>query len=211
MTDEVWHGETSFIDQYEQVRRSGDAPYYYVDDPVSRTRCIFLASERYEMEEEHKLFQKYHTFGLKQLKWLEEALKPEAGWNVMIFSHAIPGSRFETGVKPPSYMGYAIDKTLAILQKAVRDHGIHFVAWVCGHYGYDCEIQELAMNHIALGGLSAFPCPGVEIPEARRQMERTVGTEMEDLWDAFVLKAKERKLYIFRFGAGDDRVVDYTQ
>ncbi len=209
MTDEVWHGETSFIDRYEQVKRCGNTPYYYVDDPVSRTRCIFLASERYEMEAEHQLFQKYHTFGLKQLVWLEAALKPEEGWNVMIFSHAIPDSRFETGVNPPSYKGNAIDKTLAILQKAVREHSINFVAWVCGHYGYDCEIQELSMNHIALGGLSAFPCPGVEIPEAKRRTERIAGTEKEDLWDAFVLKAQERKLYIFRFGAGDDRVITY--
>lgn len=209
MTDPIWHEETSFIDQYEHVKRSGNAPYYYVDDPVSHTRCIFLASERYEMEEEHKLYQQYHTLGLKQLVWLEEALKLQVGWNVLIFSHAIPGSRFETGVNPPSYKGNAIDKPLAILQKAVRDHGIRFVAWICGHYGYDCEIQELSMNHIALGGLSAFPCPGVELPEARRETKRMAGTEKEDLWDALVLKPQERKLYIFRFGAGSDRAVDY--
>lgn len=127
----------------------------------------------------------------------------------MIFSHAIPGSRFETGVKPRNYRGNFVDKALAILQKAIRSRGIHFVAWICSHYGYDCEIQESSINYIALGGLAAMPCQGVMIPEARRETERISGTESEDLWDAFVLKTQERKLYLFRFGAGKDRVITY--
>lgn len=209
MTDSVWHKETSFLDQYECLKRTGDEPYYYVDDLKSRTRCIFLASERYEIEEEHRLYQKYHTFGLKQLVWLEETLKLESGWNVLIFSHAIPESRFETGVKPRSVKGNFVEKSLSILQKAIKNHGIQFVAWVCGHYGYDCELQEHSLNHISLGGLAISPCQGAELSEARRETERIIGTETEDLWDIFVLKTQERKLYMFRFGAGIDRVITY--
>lgn len=209
MTDEAWHQDTAFIDQYANVKRVKDAPYYYVDDVEKRIRCIFLASERYEIVEACKLFQKYHTWGLKQLVWLEEALKLEEGWQVILFSHAIPQSVFETGKYPPSYKGNAIDKTLAILQSAIRTRGIQLGAWITGHYGYDCETQVLTMNQMVIGSLSCFPSPGVEIPGARRETERTKGTEREDLWDAFVLQPQERKLYAFRFGAGIDRVIDY--
>ncbi len=209
MTDEAWHQDTAFIDQDANVKRMADEPYYFVDDEERRVRCIFLCSERYEIVEEYKLFQKYHTWGLKQLVWLEEALKLDAGWNVLIFSHAIPQSVFETGRNPPSYKGNAIDKTMAIVQSAIRTQGIHLAAWITGHYGYDCETKILSMNQVAIGSLSCFPSPGVEISGVRREMERGTGTVREDLWDAFVLQPQERKLYAFRFGAGIDRVIDY--
>ena len=128
---------------------------------------------------------------------------------MLLFSHAIPQSVFETGKNPPSYKGNAIDKTMAIVQSAIRTRGIHLGAWITGHYGYDCEIQVLSMNYMAIGSLSCFPSPGVEIEGARGETERIAGTEREDLWDAFVLKTEERKLYAFRFGAGIDRVIDY--
>lgn len=209
MTDEIWHQDTGFIDEYEGVTRMADAPYYYVDDPKHCTRCIFLCSNRYQIKEDHKLFQKYHTLGLEQIAWLEEALKPKQGWNVLLFSHDIPQSVFETGKNSPSYKGNAIDMTMAVLQDAVRNGEIDFVAWITGHYGYDCEVQELSMNLMTMGGLACFPCPGVETESVRRGMPRTMGTYKEDLWDAFVLRPQERKLYVFRFGAGEDRVIVY--
>ena len=45
MTDLAWHQDTSFIDQYRNVIRIGDAPYFYVDD----TFVIFLREKGQEL------------------------------------------------------------------------------------------------------------------------------------------------------------------
>ena len=39
--------------------------------------------------------------------------------------------------------------------------------------------------------------------------ERELDTQSEDLWDALVLKKSERRVYLKRFGAGEDRIVHY--
>ena len=42
-----------------------------------------------------------------------------------------------------------------------------------------------------------------------RFWERDLDTQSEDLWDALVLKKSERRVYLKRFGAGEDRIVHY--
>lgn len=157
MRDHVWHQETAFIDKYEQTYRQGDKPYYYGDFPEQRTRLIFLCSERYEYNGPGKLFQKYHTFGLEQLAWLkEQALQAPEGWNVLLFSHAIPDCKFETGVNPPSYKGNAMDRTFATLQSGIRERKLHHVDWVTGHYGQDCQARVVSLDYRSIGGPSVF-------------------------------------------------------
>ena len=39
--------------------------------------------------------------------------------------------------------------------------------------------------------------------------DRALQTVNQDCWDAVVLKQKERKVYIYRFGWGEDRVLEY--
>ena len=136
----------------------------------------------------NKLFERYPFFDIKQLAWLQnEALKADEGWKVLLFSHAMPKSRFETGKDPFIYGGFAGEKFLNILQRAQTKQKISIVSWCAGHYLFDCETKVASINHIVIGG------PAIE----------------EELWDAAVLKADERNLYIFRFGAGNDRVISY--
>jgi len=85
------------------------------------------------------------------------------------------------------YGGFAGEKFLNILQRAQTKQKISIVSWCAGHYLFDCEAKVASINHIVIGG------PAIE----------------EELWDAAVLKADERNLYLFRFGAGNDRVISY--
>lgn len=188
MRDDIWHEDTSFIDAYQNVQRKGDAPYYYVDFPQYSTRLIFLCSSFCEFDEDNKLFERYPFFDIKQLAWLQnEALKADEGWKVLLFSHAMPKSRFETGKDPFIYGGFSGEKFLNILQRAQTEQKISVVGWCAGHYLFDCETEVASINHIVIGS------PAIE----------------EELWDVAVLKTDERKLYLFRFGVGNDRVISY--
>ena len=46
-------------------------------------------------------------------------------------------------------------------------------------------------------------------PNVRKCTERGLGAETEDLWDVLLLKPNQRRIYLLRFGAGEDRVFDY--
>jgi len=45
--------------------------------------------------------------------------------------------------------------------------------------------------------------------DVRKCTERKLGTKTEDLWDVLLLKPKQRRIHLLRFGAGEDRVIDY--
>lgn len=210
MCDEVWHESTAFIEQYENVYRVDKKPYYYVDFPEKQVRCIFMCSGRYEYEAEHKMFEKYHTWGLEQIIWLqEEALAVEKNWSILLFSHDIPNSRFEMGKDPFIYNGYAGEKVLRVLQEAMWNQGVRIAAWFAGHYGYDCEARIASVNHVIIGSQAHQMSCGAKVDGARYEMGRIAQTVDEDLWDVFLVKLEERKIYAFRFGAGVDRVINF--
>ena len=210
MRDDIWHEDTAYIDRYADVHREGDKPYYYVDFPEYTTRMIFLCSSFYDYDEENMFFERYPAFDLKQLSWLKNvALKAQEGWKVLLFSHAMPKSRFDIGKDPFIYCGFAGEKFLNLLQRAQREEKISIVCWCSGHYLYDCEAVVASINHMIIGSMAPISCGEVKQEGARTNSSRELGTIEEVLWDAVVLKADERKMYAFRFGAGIDRVISY--
>ena len=145
MTERVWQQDT------------GHAPYYYADAPESCTRLIFLHSCRCEYDGENKMFRRYPEFAMEQLAWLKnQALEAPDGWNVLVFSHAIPGCKFETGIDPASYKGNAIDLPFALLQEGIRQRGMHFISWLCGHYGREETARVASMEYRSIEGMGLF-------------------------------------------------------
>ena len=129
------------------------------------------------------------------MKWLKtEALKNCEGKDVLVFSHKIPMSRFETGSDPYIYKGNSTEAVLAVLQGANKA-GANVLCYFGGGYGID--------ENICVGGIN-FSVMGNQLAKGRK-----LGTVEQDLWDAVVVKKKERKIYLFRFGAGEDRVIDF--
>ena len=210
MHDQLWHEETAFIDQDNAVHREGDAPYYYVDFPDSHTRMIFLCSSFCEFDAENKFFERYPAFDLRQLAWLKnQALKAEKGWNILLFSHAMPKSRFETGKNPLSLDGFSGEKFLKTLQDAQVEYGVSIVCWCAGHYLYDAEASVVCINHMTIGSLAPLLPTNIKVEEAHFDPKRQAGSVEAELWDVLLLKPSERKLYAFRIGAGKDRVLQY--
>ena len=209
ISDKIWYDETKFIDSYGSVSRPADKPYYFVDEYDKKIRLIFLCSYYSMLDDANGLYEKYKTIDVEQAAWLKnDALNVEAGTTVLIFSHSIPKSRFETGVDPYVYNGNSTEAILMLLQQANKK-GINIAGWFCGAYGYDSEIKVGGINFISINSqlpykINTSKCDGVRFAD-----NRELDTLNQDCWDAVVLNTKERKIKLFRFGAGIDREVSY--
>ena len=176
MRDDIWHEATAYIDKFENVFREGDKPYYYIDFPEYRTRMIFMCSSFYEFDPENLLYERYPGFDLKQLAWLKnKALQADEGWRILLFSHAMPKSRFDTGNDPYIYKGFATEKLLSLLQKAETEQKVSVVSWCAGHYEYYREAEVASIHHMVIGD-----------------------TAKQEQWYVAVLKANEKRLHIFQ-------------
>lgn len=195
MTDKVWCDATSFIDAYSGVHRPCGKTYYYVDFAEYNIRLIFMNSYFSQHDEKLEFYQKYTGFSADEVSWLKNtALKDTEGKKVVLFSHRIPLSRFETGKDPFVYKGNSTEPVLAILQQAVKS-GTDILCHFGGAYGVD--------ENFNLGGIN-YSVMASALPKGRE-----LGTYEQDLWDAVLIKKNERKIYLFRFGAGEDRVIEY--
>ena len=196
VTDEMWHKNTSFIDEY--AVREGNNPYYYADIQGTDVRLVFLSPYKTEINPELELFEKYERIDVRQQAWLKEcALCGCKGKTVLLFSHHIPKSRYSCGSDPYFYEGRATEPALAIIQQAQRG-GAQIGAWFGGGYGLD--------GNITLGGINLSVMDSQII---RGKAERNAGDETADCWDAVLLKPKKRELRLFRFGFGNDRIIKF--
>ena len=132
--------------------------------------------------------------------------EPE-GWAIFLFSHALPKSHFETGTDPWNYMEYASEPAMMLLRQAQK-HGIRIGGWFAGHYACDYETTFCHIPYFLIDSVRPQPIKSL-FPNVRKCTERGLGAETEDLWDALLLKPNQRRIYLLRFGAGEDRVFDY--
>ena len=179
VTDERWYQETAYLEQYPDLHRP-----------------------------QNKLFEKSCQYGAEQLAWLKtEALQLPEGWAIFLFSHALPKSRFETGTDPWNYMEYASEPAMMLLRQAQK-HGIRIGGWFAGHYACDYETTFCHIPYFLIDSVRPQPIKSL-FPNVRKCTERGLGAETEDLWDVLLLKPNQRRIYLLRFGAGEDRVFDY--
>lgn len=195
ITDEDWSKATDFIDSFENVSRPEGKSYYYVDFPKHNVRLIFLCSYHSQYDAQTEFFEKYVGYDANEVKWLKDiALRDCEGKTVLIFSHRIPKSRFETGADPFIYKGNSTEPILAILQQAQR-RGVDIACVFGGAYNLD--------ESICVGGIN------YSVMSSQLATGRELGTVEQDLWDAAVVKKNEKKIYLFRYGAGCDRVIEF--
>ena len=208
VTDERWYEETAYLESYVNLHRPRNKPYYYVDLSERRVRLIFLSSYASQIDEQEELFEKSCQYGAEQLAWLKkEALDLSAGWTVLVFSHALAKSRFETGVDPWNYMNYSSEPAMMLLRQAEK-RGILLGGWFAGQYACDYETTFCHIPYFLIDSVRPQPVKSA-FPDVRKCMERKLGTETEDLWDVLLLKPNQRRIHLLRFGPGKDRVFDY--
>lgn len=209
MTNEIWCEETEFINLYDNVHRESGKPYYYVDFPEKKTRFIFLCPYYFRLGKHIGIFQKHVTIDVEQAAWLKaHALAAPEGYTAMIFTSAIPQSRFETGHDQSLYLGASIESILMIIQQA-KKKGINIAGVVGGGYGYDSEITVGGVNHMVIASQAPYMVNTAKCEGARFLEDRTIDTINQDCWDAVVLNTKTKEMHIFRFGAGEDRKLEF--
>lgn len=208
MTDELWYNETSYLEEYKGLTRPKNKPYYYTDCEDKKLRMIFMSSYMTFIDEENGLFEKFRSFDLEQLAWLKnEALNAPKGYTVLLFSNAIPKSKYETGRKLPLCGGYLMEQTAAIVQQA-KNKGVDVACWFAGYYNCDDEDCVGGVNISVIASQLPMTKTKSISEEVRVYSDRENGIKL-DLWDAVLVKPTERKIYLYRFGAGEDRVLEF--
>lgn len=232
MVDEKWYEDTCFMDQNPNLCRPENKPYYYVDFPEKRIRFVVLCSTYYEHDAEGKKFQKYYGFTKKQLEWFANtALKmPEDDWNVMIFSHIMPMTEYSAEFKikgvlyPPTPMTELGGGTAIALLNACREsksgevdeirydfdgQKTNVLCWCVGHIHGDFQCCCEGIFFISVASQIAYIPQLWDMPEGYFPSPRDMGTVREDLWDSVAICLEERKIYFYRFGAGQNRKIQY--
>ncbi len=208
ITDEMWYSATGYADSFDGVKRDGKKPYYYVDVPDKNVRLIILCSYYCQLDERAELFEKNLMIDVAQQAWLKEkALAGCEDKHIIVFSHRIPKSRFETGSDPYAFEGRHTEPVCSIFQ-AAQLGGASLVCRIGGGYGFDSEFCHEGQNIAVIGSQIAREYAPAKC-SVRYSGKRKIGSVGQDLWDAAVLKTKERKLLLFRFGCGEDRVIGY--
>ena len=207
--DKMWYNQTAFINGYANVKRPSDKPYYFVDFPEKNIRLIFLCSYFSQIDEANGLYEKYTGIDIKQAAWLKNtALDLPLGTTVLLFSHAIPKSRFETGEDPFIYKGYSTEPILMLLEQA-KKRGINIACWFGGAYNCDCEINVGGINYAVINSQLARPFSCSKCSGVRFLKDRGINTVNQDCWDAVCINTAEKVINIYRFGAGEDRKIYY--
>lgn len=209
------------------VERNGINNYFFWDCKALKVRCIFLATNTYQNGSASQ------GLDAAQREWLvKEALNTEDGWSVMLFSHIAPvdydfgyGSAMRAFVSGylNAYNNHTryVD-TNGLVADFTDNTSTKVIAWIAGHGHYDRVIYEGQTAHN--GGdvrdiVSTYKFPVIQIscnkkptsdyvPEEGVQPSRTAETATQDLWDTLVYVPDDNKVYMVRFGAGEDRVVN---
>lgn len=207
-SERLWLEAIGFLDAEQNLRRPAQKPYYYVDIAKEKVRLVFLCSYYYKQHGGEPVM----IFGYEesQIHWLQEtALNLPADWTVLLFSHDAPFSALLSDEKT------ALEKNniangnpvFSALDQCRKQYGFDVAGWFIGHYHGDRIVTLFGVPFVITASETAYD-PQL-FDDDVRFWERDLGTPSEDLWDALVLKKSERRVYLKRFGAGEDRIVHY--
>ena len=207
-SERLWPEAIGFLDAEQNVRRPAQKPYYYVDIAKEKVRLVFVCSYYYE----HRGGGPVMIFGYEedQIQWLQnEALALPSDWTVMLFSHDAPFSALlfdeETALAKNTITNG--NQVFYALDQCRKQYGFDIAGWFIGHYHGDRIVTLFGIPFVITASETAYD-PQL-FDDDVRFWARTLGTQSEDLWDALVLKKSERRVYLKRFGAGEDRIVHY--
>ena len=197
------------------ARYHTEGSYYYVDFDGAKTRLVFL-SLPYDSDTEAEHPTPLWGFGEEQIAWLRDvALKTD--YDVLLFSH-VPffyeyrgdtEAMLEVWNGSHTAMSYIsalcgwiedLDEAVAAIEKSGRVR-------VClsGHIHAESLWAAKETKEDAEGRWNPLPCPQyVTVRPVMPPKEGKTGIGI----DVTVWNPDEKKLHIFRFGDGEDKVLD---
>lgn len=215
---------------YRKVGLVGDCHFdssgtgYYIDDVSNKVRYIMLNTHNNPYEEDENGFAVYNNmwkFKLQQSQFdlVIEALStvPSEEWCVVSGSH----------VK----LNYNNLPNLALMAKLFNAYRTKttFSGSYAGEYGYDAVSVEVDFSsakgqyiahvsgHDHIDSITVYEgitiitsrCDGANEP-SESGLTKTAGTVTEQSFDVFTVNRKEKRIYITKIGAGDNRYWDYA-
>lgn len=203
--------------------------YYMYNDNVSKTRYVFLDSGDipYIYDENGVLkYKGQHLFAMsqKQIDWLlEKALKfDETGWSVLFVTHSMllppdvenpPQIRINMEILRRIILAYKKGENCSFTfgegdfeRTADKDFSEYNRADVIGFFvgDYHCdEVHYYDDIPLVLTGNS------VMYDKGSKNVKRNNADKTELLFDVVTINKEQRKIYVTRIGAGEDREVSY--
>ncbi len=173
-----------------------DDLWYFEDFPASKVRCFFLKSFDHNRKERY-------GYEAEQVKWLRRELRrTPRGWQVLVFSHLTLHASLHWWSKTIMNEG----PLMRVLERFNWWRRGALAAFIHGHSHVDQVYHE-----------DSFPCVSIGCTKFEDFQEckpwgsvtpsREMGTASQELWDVLILKQREPRLQLIRFGAGDDRSV----
>ena len=216
----------------DYVTKEGGDNYFYVDYPDIKTRCVFITTPDNIEDASSAVF----GYTPRLLSWLvSKALDTPNDYGVIMFAHIAP---FFTWYIPNGMSNrsdfYGICNAFnnhtsytGTVQSADFSGkiGTKIVAYICGHAHGDAVLEAgetvsgVDENGNAVQTTNSLPCPVIvigcglfsEYPMnnfGAVAPSRTDKTVTQDLWDTMVYRPDLHKIYMIRFGAGNDREID---
>lgn len=208
--NEDWYEATNFTENYENVTRPKNRQYFYADYPEEKIRLIIINSYHYTGFDDGENFHKVYGIDKEQIKWVEEsALNLDKDWTVMLFSHDMPFSNIPEEKIAEENKIVNGNLLLDTVVNARAKNGFEIAGWFIGHHHGDLLRRVRDINFILVGCATAYVAQLWALPFNGTKPQRTLNTATEDLWDSVILNKTEKKLTLVRFGAGEDREVNY--
>ena len=191
----------------DYVVRENDNPYFYVDHKKIKVRGIYLSTNT-QIGDNH-----YWGMETTQISWLKSVLeKTPSDYSIILYSHiGIFSEQFMTG-----------KSDVQALLNSFHNHTGDYVnrtgkciAWFCGHEHFDwiCPTSQSGVDFPVIvttaSHLAGWNPPDGQYPGASAPT-RNDGTVTQDAWDTIIYRPDENRLYLVRFGAGEDREIDLS-
>lgn len=177
----------------KDVIREGNKLYYYKDWDNFKIRSIILNS-----------YSNSYGIDTGQVEWFKKILEetPE-DYHVLVLTHVPPIK--ETGKEITNGR-----RVIELLDQYNHLDGKAVIGYFHGHLHIDQVYRGYSFPIINIGcaKTEAYKNLG-KLPKGATQVYRELGTMTQDLWDTVIITRSKRRLVLVRFGAGEDRIINY--
>jgi hypothetical protein len=239
VTNEQFSNLTMRVQNVKHYSQNKKSTYYYYDDNNYKIRVIVIDTFDLNLINNGipvGNMQDWCGISQAQLDWLsnEALILNDSSWGVIIASHAciddtieyIIGGvalrtllvAFKNGTNATYNYSYTFDVSSPLypiqdrftytINKDFTSQGAReIICSVNGHAHYDFVKDSTIGKHIYVIGTDIYYPP--TIPDGAIKPTRSEFTISAHGFDTFNIDRVNRKIYIYRFGAGSDRIIDY--